>query len=68
MKEMFKKALDYILKDAHIFEKRQEKKILHKLNEVIGIALFATLGNADDWEEIEEFGLIHHDLLKNILF
>jgi len=61
---MFKEALEYILKDAYVFEKRQEKKVLHKLNEVIGIALFATLGNADTWEEIEEFGLMHHELLK----
>lgn len=31
---------------------RQEKKIRHKLKDIIIIVLFATLAGVDDWEDI----------------
>ena len=43
-----------ILKTIELIEdKRQEKKIRHKLLDVVVIVLFAKLANADDWQEIE---------------
>jgi hypothetical protein len=56
-------AIEY-LKEANIIDKRQEKKVLHKLNEIIGIAFFATLGNADTFPEIEAFGKEHEEALR----
>ena len=38
-----------------IEDKRQEKKVLHKLKDIIVIVLFATLANIDGWEEMEYF-------------
>lgn len=56
-------AIEY-LKKANLLDKRQEKKVLHKLNEIIGIAFFATLGNADSFPEIEAFGKEHESALR----
>ena len=56
-------AIEY-LKEANIIDKRQEKKEKHKLNEIIGIAFFATLGNADTFPEIEAFGKEHERALR----
>jgi len=56
-------AIEY-LKKANLLDKRQESKVLHKLNEIIGIAFFATLGNADNFQEIEAFGKEHEEALK----
>ena len=45
-----------ILKTIELIEdKRQEKKIRHKLLDVVVIVLFAKLANADDRQEIEIF-------------
>jgi len=48
-------AIKY-LKKANLIDKRQEKKVKRRLNEIIEIAFFATLGNADNFHEIEAFG------------
>ena len=56
-------AIEY-LKQAELVDKRQEKKIRHKLNEIMGIAFFATLGNADNFPEIEAFGKEHEKALR----
>ena len=56
-------AIEY-LKKANLLDKRQEKKVKHKLNEIIGIAFFATLGNADNFPEIEAFGVEHEKALR----
>jgi predicted transposase YbfD/YdcC len=56
-------AIEY-LKEANILDQRQESKVLHKLNEIIGIAFFATLGNADSFPEIEAFGKEHESALR----
>lgn len=36
-----------------IEDKRQEKKVRHKLLDIVVIVLFAKLANEDDWEEVE---------------
>lgn len=56
-------AIEY-LKKANLLDKRQEKKVLHKLNDIIGIAFFAMLGNADSFHEIEAFGKEHEEALR----
>ena len=56
-------AIEY-LKKANILDKRQQSKVLHKLNEIIGIAFFAMLGNADSFAEIEAFGREHESVLR----
>ena len=55
--------LEY-LKFANILDKRQQKKVRHKLNEIIGIAFFAVMGNADDFPAIEAFGKEYEDELR----
>ena len=57
------KAIEY-LRHANLMDKRQEAKVQHKLNEIIGIAFLATLGNADTFPEIEAFGKEHEEALR----
>lgn len=45
-------------------DKRQEKKVRHKLLDIVVIVLFAKLANADDWEEIEIFAKSNEEFLK----
>ena len=56
-------AIEYLRK-ANLLDKRQESKIKHKLNEIIGLAFFAMLGNADTFPEIEVFGVEHEVALR----
>jgi len=56
-------AIEY-LKKANLIDKRQPSKIKHKLNEIIGIAFFAMMGNADIFPEIEVFGKEHEKVLR----
>ena len=42
----------------YIEDKRQQRKVRHKLKDIIVIVLFATLANVDDWVEME-LSLIH---------
>ena len=56
-------AIEY-LKEAKIIDNRQESKVKYPLNEIIGIAFFATLGNADNFPEIEAFGKEHEESLR----
>lgn len=51
----------------YIEDVRQEKKVRHKLKDILVIVLFATLANADDWVEIAEFAQIHEDYLKKYI-
>ncbi len=46
-----------------IQDEREEWKVQHKLKDIIVIVLFATLGNADDWQEITMFAHHNKDLL-----
>lgn len=45
-------------------DKRQEKKVRHKLLDIVVIVLFAKMANADDWEEIEIFAKSNEEFLK----
>ena len=46
---------------------RQEKKILHKMSDIIALVFFATLANADDFVEIAIFGKEYEDFLREYL-
>ena len=48
-------------------DKREKHKVLHKLNDIIVIVLFAKLANADDWQEIHQFAVIHEELLREYI-
>ena len=54
-----------ILKTIELIEdKRQEKKVKHKLLDIVVIVLFAKLANADDWQEVEIFAKSNEDFLR----
>jgi len=50
-----------------IKEKRQEKKVRHKLIDIIVIVICAGICGLDDWEDIAEFGEIHIEWFKKFL-
>lgn len=63
--DLFMKALlDYV---STVADMRQEKKILHKMMDIIMLVFFAMLANADDWVEMEVFGKEHEKFLRNYL-
>lgn len=59
-----KALLDYV---STVTDIRQEKKVLHKMMDIIMLVFFAMLGNADEWVEMEMFGREHEDFLRNYL-
>lgn len=61
---MVKVLIEYI---AEIEDERQQGKVKYPLEEIIVIVLFAMLGNANEWEEIEGFAKIHEKALKKYL-
>jgi len=50
-----------------IIDQRQEKKVRHKMSDIIAIVFFATLANANEWTEIELFGKEHEECLRKHL-
>jgi len=62
-------------KDRSIFEdhfgiiedKRQEKKVMHKLIDILFIAVAGTIANASDWQEIEIFAREREDWFRKYL-
>ena len=62
---LFMKALlDYV---STVTDIRQERKVLHKMMDIIMLVFFAMLANADDWMEMEVFGKEHEKFLRNYL-
>ena len=59
-----KALLDYV---STVTDSRQEKKVRHKMMDIIMLVFFATLANADDWVEIEVFGKEQEHLLREYL-
>ena len=61
-------AMRYILTILEgLPDTRQARKVRHKLVDVVALVLLATLGDADNWEEIEAFGRGHEEYLKHHL-
>ncbi len=50
-----------------IEDKRQQAKVRHRLTDIVAIVLLATLANADEWEEMEDFAHSHEDFLGEYL-
>jgi len=50
-----------------VLDNRQEKKVLHKMCDIIALVFFAMLANADEWIEIEIFGNEHEEFLRRYL-
>ncbi len=48
-------------------DNRQEKKVLHKMNDIMALVFFALLGNADEWVEIETYDEEREDFLRESL-
>ena len=57
------KAIEY-LKIVESFDTRQQRKVRHKLSEIIGISFMAMIAYADDPEEIEVFCEEHEEFLR----
>ena len=51
----------------YIEDVRQERKVRHKLKDILVIVLFATLANADDWVEIAMFAREYQDYLRKYI-
>lgn len=50
-----------------VMDVRQEKKVLHKMKDIILLVFLALLANADEWTEIEIFGKEHEKFLRRYL-
>ena len=50
-----------------VIDHRQEKKVLHKIGDIIALVLFALLANANEWVAIEIFGKEHEQFLRGYL-
>lgn len=46
---------------------RQPAKVRHKLKDIVVIVLFATLANAESWEEIGDFAKYHEEYLRKYI-
>ena len=46
---------------------RQEKKVCHKMSDIIALVFFAMLAGADEWTAYEIFGREHEDFLRRYL-
>lgn len=60
--------MEQLLKWMEVIEDiRQQAKVRHCLKDILAIVLFATLANADTWEEIEDFAKNNEEYLKRYL-
>lgn len=50
-----------------VVDRRQEKKVQHKMSDIIAIVLFASLANANEWMEIYYFAEEHERFLRRYL-
>jgi len=50
-----------------VTDTRQEKKVLHKMSDIIALVFFAMLANANEWIEYEIFGQEHEGFLRKYL-
>jgi len=60
--------MEQLLEYLHTaMDTRQEKKVQHKMSDIIALVFLATLANADEWTEIEIFGKEHEKYLRKHL-
>lgn len=48
---------DLLNKLEYISVPRQQHKVKHFIKDIVGIVLFATLANTNEWTEIEDFAV-----------
>ncbi len=56
-----KKLMEHI---SIIPDYRQTWKVEHKLSDILLLTICAVISGAEGWEDIEDFGEIHPDVLK----
>ena len=56
--------LEYL---SMVTDERQEKKVWHKMSDIIALVFFAMLAGADEWTEYEVFGKEHKEFLEKYL-
>ena len=60
--------MEIILKYLNtVIDTRQEKKVCHKMGDIIALVFFAMLANANEWVEMEIFGKEHEAFLRRYL-
>ena len=60
--------MEQLLEWVEIIEDiRQQRKVRHKIKGFLIIVLFATLANADAWEQIADFALWNEDYLRQYI-
>ena len=59
-----RKLLEYL---ETVTDHRQEKKVRHKIGDIIALVFFAMLANANEWVAIEIFGKEHEEFLRRYL-
>lgn len=62
-----KKMQRILEKLSTVEDRRQEKKVQHKMSDIIAIVLFASLVNANEWMEIYYFAKEHETYLRKYL-
>lgn len=55
---------DFLESLENIDDPRQFQKVKYPINEIVGMVLIASLGNANEWTEIAVFCKLHEKLLK----
>ena len=50
-----------------VMDNRQEKKVWHKMSDIIALVFFAMLAGADEWTAYEIFGKEHEEFLRGYL-
>lgn len=58
------KVLQYL---TYVIDNRQEKKVRHKMSDIIALVLFAMFAGADEWTGYEIFGREHEGFLRRYL-
>lgn len=59
--------IDLLNNLENIDDPRQQYKVKHSIKDIVGIVLFASLANANEWTEIEDFAVEHESFLKQYL-
>ena len=52
------KLLEYL---KTVTDNRQEKKVRHKIGDIIALVFFAALANVNEWVAVEIFGKEHEE-------
>ena len=50
-----------------VYDSRQENKVKHLMKDIIGIVFFASLANANDWDEIHYFAVVKESFLRKYM-